>query len=146
VYCSHLKYSAASRPWTESLRGSLSSPTVQMILAPAGWRPLWGCCVCTQNPSWHILSGSRAVLGAHGSSCWLVCMSSVGGPSLSLSLHNSSSPARVKKPGQEVASRSAQWYSSFLPDRLGACAGRGHLCLPVWVAGNGHTRPSCSIL
>lgn len=77
---------------------------------------------------------------------WLVCTSSVGGLSLPLSQHNSSSPARVKKPGQEAPSRSAQWYSGFLPARLGACAGQGYLCLPVWVAGDGHPRPSCCTL
>lgn len=99
-----------------------------------------------RTPRWHILSGSRAVLGAHCSVSWLVCTSSVGGLSLPLSQHNSSSPARVKKPGQEAPSRSAQWYSGFLPARLGACAGQGYLCLPVWVAGDGHPRPSCCTL
>lgn len=131
---SHLKCSAASRSWAESLRGSLSSPTsTDDTTLPAGW----GCCACAQNPCWHILPGLRAVFGAHGFG-WLVCMSSVGGPSLPLSPHNSSSPARVKKPGQETPSRSGQWYSSFLPARPGACVGRGYLCLPVWVAGGWH--------
>lgn len=133
VNCRHLSATAS---------GPSVAPSVQRMPAPpAGWW-CWGCYGWAQSPRWPILSRSRAVLGAQ-------CLSSVGGPSHLLSQHNSSSPARVKKAGQEAPSRSAQWHSHFLPASQGAWAGRGYLCLPVWVAGAGfpwHPRLGCHIL
>lgn len=135
--CSHIKCSLSSGLGQRYSEGPSAAPPVQRMPAPPGGWLCWvGCCAWVQSPCWPILSGSRAVLGAQCLSCWLVCTSSVGGQRLPLSQHNSSSPAPVKKPGQEAASRSAQWHSCFLPARLGACAGPGYLCLPVWVAGD----------
>lgn len=129
--------------------GSLSSPISTENANTAYSVVVLGLLWPSPEPRWPILSRSRAVLGAQCPSYWLVCMSSVGGPSHLLSQHNSSSPACVKKAGQEAPSRSAQWHSCFLPARLGACAGRGYLCLPVWVAGDclpWYPRPGCCIL
>lgn len=132
----HLKCSTVLWSWAESLRGSLGSPASTEDASTTCRVVELSCCAWAQSPCWPILSRSRAVAGAQCPSCWLSCTSSVGGPSLPLSLHNSSSLAPVKEPGQEAPSRSAQWHSSFLPARLGACAGRGYLCLPVWVTGD----------
>lgn len=141
VNCLHL-----SVPLPSCL-GSLSSPTSTEDAGSACrlvW--CWGCCAQAQGPRWPILSVSRAVFGAQCLSCWLLCTSSVGGPSRLLSQHNSGRSSSREESGQEAPSRSAQCRSCFLP---GACAGRGYLCLPVWVAGDSfpwHPRPGCCTL
>lgn len=131
-----------------SCLGSLSSPISTEDAStgmPAGLVWYWGFYDQAQSPRWPILPMSRAAFGAQ-CLCWLVCTSSVGGPSHPLSQHNSSRSSSHEESGQEAPSRSAQQRSCFLP---GACAGRGYLCLPVWVAGDSfpwHPRPGCCTL